>query len=621
MAAVLALLAQGCTSTPDPSTAAVPPSVTQVDGASQLAIPVAGLPSALLTLTVEPGDFATPGSISTSDLRIPGPEADWFTPAGPTREVHVDGEPARPLEIGFDAGPAHAVDVPVVWRQDPAVGWYPVAVGDAGGRATADRTRFSPHLPGWADVTKWASDRLAGATRWFRGRTDPPQCTSASPKWASTIAPTLDILLTCAQTDTADGVERVEVQVKNNRGLTQEIAIPDGVAYADVQDQPDFVRRLVRSIAGERDVVLLPPGKRLSIGFVRPATDRDIQLVPQVSNVALAVDAIVHLSDLASIEGVDSYALAMVELLHCAGVDGDVLQGVLPTTLDAVKTFVTKMGQCALEAGSDLLKATSLAEQYVALAQHVPQAIVQSDRAFTARVEQIAGRLRLAGTLLKGFDLFRMATIVWENVGELLGREIAGAFDPAALQLSMTAAAPPATRIVTVRPATAAGAPVAGWSMRSEALTVDCGYPSPASVSDNVQYCIPTAASADVCWPRPGGASVLCLWDPWERTLHEYDATGVIPVRAVADPEPVGLELDDGTRCRLRNGGSWSGRDDDPELVGFYSCSGDGFIVIWGPQDGSAITRKAGTWSVRVGTPTGPLRKARIVTAYLVGTA
>jgi len=196
-----------------------------------------------------------------------------------------------------------------------------------------------------------------------------------------------------------------------------------------------------------------------------------------------------------------------------------------------------------------------------------------------------------------------------------------GADDPAALQASMTAAAPPATKIVTLRPATAAGAMVAGWSVREEGITVECGHPSPASVSDQVQYCGPTAAAADICWPRDAGASVICLRDPWERILHGYAATGVVAVKAVANPDPVGLELDDGTRCRLRNGGAWSGRDDDPQLAGFYGCGTNGFVAAWGPQGGSAFTKKDGSWTVRIGTSTGPLRTAQVVTAYLVGTA
>jgi len=176
------------------------------------------------------------------------------------------------------------------------------------------------------------------------------------------------------------------------------------------------------------------------------------------------------------------------------------------------------------------------------------------------------------------------------------------------------------TEVVRVRPVTGAGQPAPGWSVSREDTVVECGYASPAAVSGDVQYCSPAAASADVCWSRPGGASVLCLWDPWERTVHEYAATGVAPhVDPVADVEPLGLELADGTRCRLRNGGSWDARTDDDTLAGFYSCGDAG--AVWAKQNGSAFDRTTSAWTVRVGTSTGPLTVQHVVKAYVAATA
>ena len=383
----------------------------------------------------------------------------------------------------------------------------------------------------------------------------------------------MDILLTCAQTNATEDVERVEAQVTNNRGLMQEIVIPPGVAYADVEDQPDYVRTLVRTLAGGHDVVLLPPGKRLSVGFTRPAEDREVQLVPRASALALATDLAVNLAELASLQGSDSLLVALLVLQDCAGADGTLLQGVAPSTLDAMKKFTEMMGTCLVTAGAELANAVSLAEQYVSLTLDVPLSIVKSDRSFSSRVEHVAGRLHLAATLIKGADLVRAAAVVWEGVAELIGREVSGT-DPAVVRLKLTALSPLSTHIAEVRPVTGTGEPAAGWTVVPEYIPVSCGDPSPASVSDNVHYCSPTAAAADVCWPRPDGAAVLCLRDPWETTLHELPVLdgATTQVTAVSDPAPLGLELADGTRCRLRNGGSWSGHPEDETLAGFYWC-------------------------------------------------
>jgi hypothetical protein len=180
----------------------------------------------------------------------------------------------------------------------------------------------------------------------------------------------------------------------------------------------------------------------------------------------------------------------------------------------------------------------------------------------------------------------------------------------------------PATRTVVLRPVTGAGAPAAGWRVDDTGgLAVDCGYPSPASVSDGVHTCGPTAAGADVCWPEPGAGSVLCLWDPWEMILHSHPATkATVPVTAPADAEPIGLELADGNRCRLRNGGSWGGRAENDDLYGAYQCTGEDTGIIWAERGHPEIDKSSPTWSVLTASETSPLRRIGVKTAYFAGT-
>lgn len=50
--------------------------------------------------------------------------------------------------------------------------------------------------------------------------------------------------------------------------------------------------------------------------------------------------------------------------------------------------------------------------------------------------------------------------------------------------------------------------------------------------------------------------SLLCLDTPWDKPLHRVTYGGELPhVQPAAMRDPFALILDDGTRCRLRNGG------------------------------------------------------------------
>lgn len=57
-----------------------------------------------------------------------------------------------------------------------------------------------------------------------------------------------------------------------------------------------------------------------------------------------------------------------------------------------------------------------------------------------------------------------------------------------------------------------------------------------------------------------------------------------------------------------------------PDLFGAYGCSDDTSRIAWGDDDGS-IDKSGPTWTVQVGTPTGPLRTEPIAVAYFAATA
>ncbi len=94
------------------------------------------------------------------------------------------------------------------------------------------------------------------------------------------------------------------------------------------------------------------------------------------------------------------------------------------------------------------------------------------------------------------------------------------------------------------------------------------------------------------------------MTDPWGKQVHRVTYSGPLPhVQPPAVTDPFALLLDDGTRCLLRNGGAWGGRDDG--YVGVYSCrdTSPNFAILWLPSQGpgSCIDRSTPVWTVKVG--------------------
>jgi hypothetical protein len=189
------------------------------------------------------------------------------------------------------------------------------------------------------------------------------------------------------------------------------------------------------------------------------------------------------------------------------------------------------------------------------------------------------------------------------------------------------AAQPPPTQVITDVAVDAAGQPINGYremsSQGNVAQVNQCPTSSPAAVSNDIYQCYPTAAGADVCWPA-GPGSLLCANDPWARELHRVQYPGVLPdVSPPATPEPFALVLDDGTRCRLRNGGAWGAGPDG--YVGAYGCEPPAKFDVLGLPNASAIDRSAPVWTVKVGvlgtpgTPLPPPQTRNVTTAWLAG--
>jgi hypothetical protein len=186
------------------------------------------------------------------------------------------------------------------------------------------------------------------------------------------------------------------------------------------------------------------------------------------------------------------------------------------------------------------------------------------------------------------------------------------------------------TQVILVVAVDANGQPANGYrevlKAGSAPQVSDCTA-SPATVAGNVYLCSPAAAAADVCWASPPG-SLLCLNDPWDKGLHRVAHSEELPhVKAPMSPEPFALLLEDGTKCRLRNGGAWDGRDEGP--VAAYGCLGSDLAVLVPSQPdalAAAIDRAQPMWTVKVGAlgagnPHLPAPQSHTVkTAWYAGT-
>jgi len=189
---------------------------------------------------------------------------------------------------------------------------------------------------------------------------------------------------------------------------------------------------------------------------------------------------------------------------------------------------------------------------------------------------------------------------------------------------------PPPTQQISVMAVGPGGEPINGYRESpsgGNVVTVSDCAPSPSATADNVYYCSPSAAGAGTCWPSTPG-SLLCVDNPWDKSLHRVRYNGQLPpVQPAATPDPFALVLDDGTRCLLRNGGSWSGRPDG--YVGGYGC-GESFNsnpAVLCPESqgaGTCVDRSGPVWTVKVGqlgstSPLPPPQTHAVKTAWFAG--
>lgn len=180
-----------------------------------------------------------------------------------------------------------------------------------------------------------------------------------------------------------------------------------------------------------------------------------------------------------------------------------------------------------------------------------------------------------------------------------------------------------------MRPADQAGRLSPGYVAvpeSSDSIGCDWRSPSPVAVDAGILECGDSWHYGVACWPVARASSVLCDRDPFGRQLARIPAqfTTVGPDTA-RPPVPFGLELDNGERCKIRDGGAWARSQQEPSFVGYYECGsvfGDAVWALPGDIHGG-IDELSPQWTVVVGKASGvgSLVRHRVVTARFVGMA
>ena len=222
----------------------------------------------------------------------------------------------------------------------------------------------------------------------------------------------------------------------------------------------------------------------------------------------------------------------------------------------------------------------------------------------------------------KAGTLVGRATVILAIVGPLFSsfnyfaeRETASAARQA--HIFPTVLGPTATTIVKVNPFLPTGQLRPGWTLDTsqggyDEYTLDCAdyggpYPSSSALSPNTYSCGTTADNMNACWAPPTyPGQLVCLRDPVSKQLWTQAVTGVGPTPKPADPNPLMIELDDGSRWGLRIGGSWDGRADG--WVGAYWCVEDTpcdqppeYLNVVTSPVGPAIDTSQPFWTTHVG--------------------
>lgn len=230
--------------------------------------------------------------------------------SGPGLRVDLGSAVLRePVTVSLPAPTSAAGEVTGVAHVSDSGTWTWLEAQDAGDEIEVTTDEFS--------IIASVTARLPGIDSIldsFTGRTDPPDCGPA-PGWASAIPAPSGSVHACVR-DTGGGT--VELEIKSNRGWFQWVKLPANLprTFVWVEDGPDWLRDLVGNVSktDPTTTVLLPPGKRMTVGYAQPATASTLAFDTYADEwslwASLATETIGYV-------GVDDGALALFLMLWC----------------------------------------------------------------------------------------------------------------------------------------------------------------------------------------------------------------------------------------------------------------------------------------------------------------
>ncbi|MET9328466.1 VWA domain-containing protein [Tsukamurella sp. NPDC003166] len=184
------------------------------------------------------------------------------------------------------------------------------------------------------------------------------------------------------------------------------------------------------------------------------------------------------------------------------------------------------------------------------------------------------------------------------------------------------------TEQVTIRPFTRHGGTTAGW-IKDRSKIGSTGFygckagPVNGVTDDGMMLCTgPSGTNTGICSPAVGETFLLCVLDPWSKTITLMAPEGTsLPAnpRAVDPRTPYGLVLQDGTRCTLAGArGVAPDNSTVPGQAAPYSCGRAG--DVYAPVGAFPADRSTKVWRVTFGQPgSTPVRTVAVTQAVFVG--
>ena len=610
------LVVTACSSGHPRGTAAPTPLSGSAKGAVTVPVTAAGALATTASWQVRMAATTSAGTGATLTIAPPGATAPA---AAPPAGLRPGSDPARFELVGAQLGSDGAMVTRKLSAPVPADQQASLAYFDEKARAwvsvptkvSADRRQLTAntgHFSIWDDIYYGIG---AGITK----RADAPSCWGSTPSWVQNTTFFDDLnapLQWCAGRDPKNP-QWLVVKVVASRAygfLMRPAVTPQWTYSSFMHDIPgpvdlitngvDQALRLPDTLQAMRGGVFLAPGAEVDFGFTEQQVRslKTSELVSADPSITWMLAGSMY-SAVSAVIGKDnaefSYAFSLVAALQCAR--------------DLVKTnsapeLSTALVACLVTNADDFSKSSLKLAQMAGANTAAAKKLL--DFADPLAVEKGAPKISVIAEVSLGVA----AASVGAQIGEWLADQ---SQPPESRALSVSLNAAPTTSVTNINPLTSSGALREGWSIAQAGSgdPVDCSYDqgSPSAVSPGTHRCGDSASMSDACWtssryPR----QILCLLDPFAKVLHARLAVNVpTSTPAASLPQPLGVELYDGTQWRLRVGGSWGGRADG--LAGAYSCSrgavcdyaktGKSIVIL--TDGGSLVDTSTQPWTVKVG--------------------